>query len=79
LAVAFGETQQSMKKMIIIIGLAFGLISCVQTKYVVKTDTALSNMDLDKNITIYIQLWIANWHLSVILNSTYSLLEMGKI
>jgi len=35
-------------------------------------------MDLDKNITIYIPIMDSELASSVILNSTYSLLEMGK-
>ena len=67
-----------MKKMIIIVGLIFGLISCTQTKYFVKTDTALSKMDLDNTIINYIPIMDSQLASSAILGSTYSLLEARK-
>jgi hypothetical protein len=67
-----------MKKVIIIAGLIFGLISCTQTKYFVKTDTALSKMDLDNTIINYIPITEAELASSNILASTYSLLEAKK-
>ena len=67
-----------MKKMIIITGLIFGLISCTQTKYFVKTDAALSKMDLDNTIINYIPITETELASSNILASTYSLLEARK-
>jgi hypothetical protein len=54
------------------------LISCTQTKYFVKTDTALSKMDLDNSIVNYIPIRDNELASSAILNSTYSLLEMRQ-
>lgn len=67
-----------MKKMIIITALIFGLISCTQTKYFVKTDAALAKMDLDNTIMNYIPIMDSELASSSILASTYSLLEARK-
>jgi hypothetical protein len=67
-----------MKTGIMIIALIFGVASCTPPKYVVKTDTGLSNMDLDRSLVNYIPILDSDLASSVILSSTYSLLEMRK-
>jgi len=67
----------SIKKLIIL-GFAIGLISCTQTKYIVKSDTDLSRIDLKQNILNYIPLKDEDLSSSKILDSTCSLLCLRK-
>lgn len=67
-----------MKKQIIILGLALGLISCTQTKYFVKSENDLSKIDLEQNILNYIPLMNKDMDSSKILDSTYKLLSIKK-
>jgi hypothetical protein len=67
-----------MKKLIIILGVVLGLISCTQTKYIVKSDSDLSRIDLKQNILNYIPLMDKDLSSSKILDSTYNLLTLRK-
>lgn len=67
-----------MIRTIIFLGLIFGLISCIQTKYYVKSESDLSQVDWNNNILNYIPLTDNDFKNSIILDTTYKLLYFKK-
>lgn len=67
-----------MKKAVVILGLIIGLMSCTQTKYFVKSESDLSQIDWEHNILNYIPLLDSDLINSSILDSTYNLIGLRK-
>ncbi len=67
-----------MKRVVITLVLIFGLMSCTQTKYFVKSESALSHVDWNYNLLNYIPLMDNDLKNSVVLDSTYNLLYLKK-
>lgn len=68
-------TKNALKKLIFFVVLLIGFTGCVQTKYFVKMETALSKLDLDKSLVIYIPVADSDVFSSAILDSSYRLLQ----
>lgn len=67
-----------MKKVITTLCLILGLISCTQTKYFVKSESELANVNWDKNVRNYIPLQDKYLERSPTLSTTYELLKSEK-
>jgi len=65
-------------KIIILLGLIFGLMSCTQTKYFVKSEQSLSQIDFDRNTLNLIPLTAEDLENSEVLRTTYQLLTSKK-
>ena len=68
-----------MKKVVIILGVILGLISCsTPTKYIVKSASELSQIDFEQNMINYLPLLDSDLKNSAVLDSTYKLLVLRK-
>lgn len=68
-----------MKKVVVILGLILGVISCsTPTKYFVKSENELSRIDFERNMLNYLPLLDADLKNSTVLDSTYKLLVLRK-
>jgi len=68
-----------MKKIVVILGLILGIISCsTPTKYFVKSESELSQIDFERNMLNYLPLLDTDLKNSTVLDSTYKLLVLRK-
>ena len=68
----------NLKKTVVILGLTLGLVSCTQTKYFVKSESDLLQIDFEHNILNYIPLMEEDLKNSTVLDTTYKLLVLKK-
>ncbi|MDR2906444.1 MAG: hypothetical protein LBU91_00430 [Bacteroidales bacterium] len=67
-----------MKKTSVLLFLIFGLMSCTQTKYFVKSEQDLSQLDLEQMDLNFIPLLDESLENSIILTTTYELITSKK-
>lgn len=67
-----------MRNTIIIIGLILGLTSCTHTKYIVKSEKDLSQVNWENNILNYIPITDDDLNSSSLLDTTYRLIILKK-
>lgn len=69
----------SVKKVVVILGLIFGTISCsTPTKYFVKSESELLQIDFERNMLNFLPLLDIDLKKSTVLDSTYKLLVLRK-
>jgi hypothetical protein len=72
------KATKMKKNIIILVACAYGLTSCVQTKYFVKSAERLSHINLERSVVNSIPLQQAALDSSRVLDSTYALLTLKK-
>lgn len=67
-----------VEKIAVVLIMVLGLLSCTQTKYFVRSDVELSQLDFENNIVNFIPVMDGDLKISTILDTTYKLLLLEK-